>query len=70
VAKDIEGFVLVDKDARDILDKDGEQMQVGPATLEQWEEAAALGRTMMWSKCSLTRRGVLPAVEGTWLFKI
>ncbi len=40
LGKDIEGFVLVDKDGRDILDKDGIPMPVGPAPLERSEELA------------------------------
>ena len=42
LAKDIEGFVLVDMDGRDILDKIGKPMPVGPAPLERFEEAAGL----------------------------
>ena len=34
LGEDIEGFILVDKDGRDILDKDGKPMPVGPAPLE------------------------------------
>ncbi len=42
LCKDIEGFVLVDKDGRDILDEYGIPMPVGPAPLERSEVLAAL----------------------------
>jgi hypothetical protein len=76
LGKDIEGFVLIDTNGRDILGKDGIPMPVGPAPLERSEDLAELvhdmpriwrslcGRTMMWSECSRTRRGVSIAVEG------
>ena len=41
LGEDIKGFVLVDEDGRDILDKDGNPMPVGPAPLERWEKLAA-----------------------------
>ena len=44
--EDIKGFVLVDKDGRDILNKDGKPMPVGPAPLERWEAVAALVHTI------------------------
>jgi len=40
--KDIEGFVLVDEDGRDILDKSRTPMPVGPAPLERSRELAEL----------------------------
>jgi hypothetical protein len=76
LGKDIEGFVLVDNNGRDILDKDGIPMPVGPAPLERFEELAEVVHDMalimrsnndtdslLRSECSRTRRGVSPAVE-------
>jgi hypothetical protein len=39
--EDLKGFVLVDKEGRDILDKDGKPMPVGPAPLAHWEALGA-----------------------------
>ena len=40
LAKDIEGFVLVDKDGKDILDGKGNRVPVGPAPVERFEDLA------------------------------
>jgi hypothetical protein len=40
LAKDIEGFVLVDKDRKDILDGKGNKTPVGPAPVERYQELA------------------------------
>ena len=47
LGKNVEGFVLVDKGGRDILDKEGKPMPVGPAPLERCEELAALVHKIM-----------------------
>ena len=83
LGKDIEGFVLVDKDGRDILDKDDIPMQVGPAPLERSEELAALvhdmallmrsnndsERVFTHASRGFTRggRNVTPATISTWV---
>ena len=46
LAENIEGFVLVDKDGKDVLDRKGNQMPVGPAPVERFSELAHLVCTM------------------------
>jgi len=83
LGKDIEGFVLVDKGGRDILDKDGIPMPVGPAPLERSEELAELvhdlallmrsnndvERVFTHASRGFTRggRNVTPAIISSWV---
>jgi hypothetical protein len=83
LGKDIEGFILVDKDGRDILDKDGIPMPVGPAPLERSEELAELvhdlalimrsnndvERVFTHASRGFTRggRNVTPAIISSWV---
>jgi len=83
LCKDIEGFVLVDKDGRDILDKNGIPLPVGPAPLERLEELAAqvhditllmrsnndVERVFTHASRGFTRggRNVTPAIISSWV---
>jgi hypothetical protein len=83
LGKDIEGFILVDKNGRDLLDKDGNPMPVGPAPLERFEDLAEVvhdmallmrsnndsERVFTHASRGFTRggRNVTPATISTWV---
>jgi hypothetical protein len=52
LAENIEGFVLVDKDGKDVKDKKGNLMPVGPAPVERFPELARLVCTMAFTVLS------------------